>query len=65
MKEVQFVQNNNFSFAALQLKKHIQKAQKFVRLKSKEYFTPRTELRVKNKKKISQKYMNFYNQKKD
>jgi len=60
MKEVQFVQNNNFSFAALQLKKYIQKAQKFTRLKAKEHFTPKTEVRIKKAKKTAQKYMDFY-----
>ncbi len=60
MKEIQFVQNNNFQFAALQLKKHIQKALKFAKLKSKEYFTPNPEARRKKAKKRRQKYMDFY-----
>ena len=63
MKEIQFVQNNNFSFAALQLKKHIQKAMKFIRLKEKQYFSSNPEKRIKKNKKSTQRYMDFYNKK--
>ena len=63
MKEYQNVQNGNFGFTTLQLKKSMRG--KFSRLKEKARFSSNTEKRRKKDKKRVQKYISISNSRRE